>query len=135
MKNKLIKTITELENSKWVKAVRNTEVLKTLIPKAEKWLNKQVDTGILVQRVKKIMSLLTSPRRGELLTHRNLLLLAAGILYVISPMDAIPDIFPILGYADDLAVITMLLNYILPSADKRLSKETASTTASADHQN
>ena len=35
------------------------------------------------------------------------LILGAAFLYVISPIDLIPDIFPILGQMDDLAVITL----------------------------
>ena len=32
-------------------------------------------------------------------------LFAAAIVYVISPLDLIPDILPVLGYADDAAVL------------------------------
>lgn len=35
------------------------------------------------------------------------LILGAAIVYVLSPIDLIPDIFPILGQMDDLAVITL----------------------------
>lgn len=37
--------------------------------------------------------------------YSTLLLVVCGLLYFISPIDAIPDFIPIAGYADDLAVI------------------------------
>ena len=31
----------------------------------------------------------------------------AGVVYVLSPLDFVPDIFPIVGQMDDLAIIMM----------------------------
>jgi len=36
----------------------------------------------------------------------------AGLVYFIVPLDAIPDFAPIVGYLDDLGVITSLLKYL-----------------------
>lgn len=36
----------------------------------------------------------------------------AGLIYFISPIDAIPDLTPVIGYLDDLGVITALLKYL-----------------------
>lgn len=38
-------------------------------------------------------------------------LLILAILYIISPIDIIPDILPIAGYGDDLFVLIMTLVY------------------------
>lgn len=42
----------------------------------------------------------------------------AALAYFVSPIDVIPDLIPILGYTDDLAVLTALLEtldqYITP---------------------
>ena len=112
MKNKFIKTITELENSKWVKMVQNAEVMNNLIPMTESWLNQHRKLRELAHKVKTAVSLLSNVRRGELFTRRNLLL-AGCLLYTISPLDIIPDVTPILGFMDDLALITMTLNSVL----------------------
>lgn len=37
-------------------------------------------------------------------------ILAAAIAYVISPLDAIPDVIPIAGWADDLGVLGAALS-------------------------
>ncbi len=43
--------------------------------------------------------------------HR-LVTIVAAILYLISPLDVIPDFIPAIGYADDAAVIAWVLNSI-----------------------
>lgn len=35
-----------------------------------------------------------------------------GLVYFISPIDAIPDIAPFIGYLDDLGVITALIKFL-----------------------
>ena len=36
----------------------------------------------------------------------------AGLIYFISPIDTIPDFAPLVGYMDDLGVITALLKFL-----------------------
>jgi uncharacterized membrane protein YkvA (DUF1232 family) len=43
--------------------------------------------------------------------HRKAIIVAA-LIYFISPIDAVPDIAPLIGYLDDLGVITALLKYL-----------------------
>jgi uncharacterized membrane protein YkvA (DUF1232 family) len=54
-------------------------------------------------------------------------LLAFAILYGISPIDLVPDIIPILGLADDLVIVSMLLL----GAIRSLSQKVGSPQASA----
>jgi uncharacterized membrane protein YkvA (DUF1232 family) len=39
----------------------------------------------------------------------NLGIIVATIVYVISPLDAVPDIVPILGWVDDIAIVGFAL--------------------------
>jgi uncharacterized membrane protein YkvA (DUF1232 family) len=41
---------------------------------------------------------------------QKLVTIVAAILYLISPLDVIPDFIPVAGYADDAAVIAWVLN-------------------------
>lgn len=43
--------------------------------------------------------------------HRKAIVVM-GLIYFISPLDAIPDIAPLIGYMDDLGVITALLKFL-----------------------
>ncbi|AMV20299.1 hypothetical protein VT03_20545 [Planctomyces sp. SH-PL14] len=41
---------------------------------------------------------------------KRFLLIAAAALYILSPIDLIPDIVPVAGWADDLVVLLLALN-------------------------
>ncbi|MDO8649137.1 MAG: DUF1232 domain-containing protein [Candidatus Peregrinibacteria bacterium] len=44
---------------------------------------------------------------------RAKLLLAAGVLYGLSPIDVIPDLLPLLGFTDDATVLIFAILYFL----------------------
>lgn len=44
----------------------------------------------------------------------DMAIITGAILYVVAPIDAIPDILPILGWIDDITIISMVM--------KKLSK-------------
>lgn len=44
------------------------------------------------------------------LTPGELTAFIGAIIYVVSPIDAIPDFIPMLGYGDDIAILGMVLN-------------------------
>lgn len=50
--------------------------------------------------------------RDPLVTWHRKAIVVAGLIYFISPIDAIPDISPFIGYLDDLGVITALLKFL-----------------------
>lgn len=52
-----------------------------------------------------------------------LLLLVTAIVYFVSPVDAIPDVIPIVGFADDASVIAIIYNAIKPIIDKFIEWE------------
>lgn len=46
--------------------------------------------------------------------------LAAAAVYLLSPVDLVPDFIPLLGYVDDLLLAAVLLDGILNWVDRRL---------------
>ncbi|MCU0962482.1 MAG: DUF1232 domain-containing protein [Pirellulaceae bacterium] len=54
--------------------------------------------------------------RRTQLRKRDVLYLAAALLYFISPLDAVPDLLPGLGYVDDAIVVSAVVAMILRGA-------------------
>jgi hypothetical protein len=50
---------------------------------------------------------------------KRILTIIASLLYVVSPIDAIPDLLPGIGWMDDLLVIGFLLWYLTRQAPGR----------------
>lgn len=46
--------------------------------------------------------------------------LAAAVIYLVSPVDLLPDFIPVLGYLDDLLLVAVILDGILNYVDRRL---------------
>ena len=59
----------------------------------------------LIEKVLMLYHLLLNGKGS--VTTKTLIVAALG--YFIAPIDAIPDVVPIVGYSDDLAIITALL--------------------------
>jgi uncharacterized membrane protein YkvA (DUF1232 family) len=54
---------------------------------------------------------------------KTILLLTAALVYFVSPVDALPDFIPIIGYADDVALITAVFASIGNDLEKFLKWE------------
>ncbi len=55
---------------------------------------------------------MTSSEPGDLVRskkqfHRSVLLLLLSVIYLVSPLDIIPDITPLVGYLDDIGLILL----------------------------
>jgi uncharacterized membrane protein YkvA (DUF1232 family) len=50
-------------------------------------------------------------------------LLAAAVVYVISPLDFIPDVFPFIGQVDDLYVVALVLLRLVNRTDETVVRE------------
>jgi uncharacterized membrane protein YkvA (DUF1232 family) len=73
------------------------------------WLSRPSMLRTLVSHVRVTLRLLREPRVPLLL--KLIPVLAAG--YVISPLDFVPDVFPIVGQLDDLGIIFVALEAFL----------------------
>ena len=92
--------------------VRNPKEFLAVLTVAERRLDR-LDAGPLTpikQDVQTLLRLLRASGEGRYryVSRKNLLLAAAGIAYLVSPIDVIPDFLPG-GFADDAAVITFVV--------------------------
>ena len=50
-------------------------------------------------------------------------ILAAAVAYVVSPLDLVPDAVPILGQADDLTVVLLVLDMFIQNAPPEVRRD------------
>lgn len=66
-----------------------------------------------------IISMLKDTWKGDYkMTFFSKVSLIGALLYVISPVDFIPDIFPVVGWADDAGVVFLLLGRLVSEAGR-----------------
>jgi uncharacterized membrane protein YkvA (DUF1232 family) len=70
--------------------------------------------GKLFKDIQLLVRLLKASLGGAYtgLSVRKLVAIVAAMLYLISPLDVIPDFIPVVGYVDDAAVIAWVLKSI-----------------------
>ncbi len=96
----------------------NKEDLKDIINRAFKKVmdldksSEQLNT--LFKKVSLFLKMLQSYVNGEYrnIPFRTIVAIVAGLLYFINPFDLIPDVIPVFGMLDDLAVIIWLAGNI-----------------------
>lgn len=68
----------------------------------------------IAEALETAIRLLRAYARGSYrqIPYRSLLALTAGLVYFVSPFDAIPDFLITIGFIDDLAVLTLVLRQI-----------------------
>lgn len=83
----------------------NDEAIRNKINKAYPALKK------VLENVRELYALFKDSVRGNYKLHpANVAMIGGGLLYFILPADLIPDFIPIVGYLDDLAVLTTIMN-------------------------
>lgn len=83
----------------------NDEAIRNKINKAYPALKKTLEN------VRELYALFKDSVKGDYSLHAaNVAMIGGGLLYFILPVDLIPDFIPLVGYLDDLAVLTTIMN-------------------------
>jgi curved DNA-binding protein CbpA len=83
----------------------NDEAIRNKINKAYPALKKALEN------VRELYALFKDSVKGDYSLHAaNVAMIGGGLLYFILPADLIPDFIPLVGYLDDLAVLTTIMN-------------------------
>ena len=69
-----------------------------------------------------MLRMLTAYSKGEYraIPWRTLLIITAAVIYFVMPLDFIPDLLPMIGLADDVAIIVWSFNQIKQDVDQFL---------------
>ena len=73
---------------------------------------------VIIRMVKSIMS-----KNGYKPEFKNVILPALVIVYLISPLDIIPDWIPLIGVLDDLALLALAMPMLISEAEKFVALE------------
>lgn len=83
----------------------NDEAIRNKINKAYPALKK------VLENVRELYALFKDSIKGNYKLHpANVAMIGGGLLYFLLPADLIPDFIPLVGYLDDLAVLTTIMN-------------------------
>lgn len=113
MKADIPKTIEEIENSSWFKKLNKPELIAGLETAAETWLKKHGTKGKIGNQVHAALKIYRQSKAGNVLTPRNTAILIFSILYAVCPVDAIADIIPLIGWLDDIGILTLAFSAII----------------------
>lgn len=103
-----------MENSKWAKAV-NSPAMQDLLLKQIPSLLKKLGNTPFANRAGKALELfkVAKSKGADLLTARNVIILGAALLYLLSPLDCIPDLIPVVGWLDDAGVLALAIGFVM----------------------
>ncbi len=99
--------INEFMQSKWVKAAQDPDARARVMDEMPDWI-KNVTNSELADKARRLKDFLTSDRCST----GDIVLVVAALLYLISPIDAIPDFIPFVGWLDDVALAGLVLGYL-----------------------
>lgn len=74
--------------------------------------NKKLQAGNLLNRLNTFSRMLRAYIRGEYpgFPWKMLVMIVAGLVYFLMPIDAMPDLIPVTGFLDDIAVVIWIFN-------------------------
>jgi uncharacterized membrane protein YkvA (DUF1232 family) len=104
---------TDFLKTRWGELAKTVEGEEKVRKEFHKWLKKTKDTTV-VKRARQLWDYLNS---GNVSKAEKVLIVAA-LLYLISPVDLVPDWIPIGGLLDDAGVATIVLDYVLKRMDE-----------------
>lgn len=94
-------------DTKWVKAASDPQTVTRVIEEVPVWIRK-VQNSELVARAWRLWEYVTS---GQC-SIAEMALVIGVLLYLISPIDAVPDFIPVAGWLDDAAIAGLVLGYL-----------------------
>jgi uncharacterized membrane protein YkvA (DUF1232 family) len=113
--------LSDFMHSRWIELAKQNDAAKKIRKEFPKWVERAKDST-LAKRARQLWDHFNS---GDVSGTEKLLVIAA-LLYLISPVDLIPDWIPVAGLIDDAAVAGLVLDYVLAQiGGKKREKRTS----------
>jgi uncharacterized membrane protein YkvA (DUF1232 family) len=100
--------VADFLKTKWGELAKTAEGEQKVRKEFKRWLNKTKDSS-LAKRARKLWDHLNS---GSVSKTEKVLIIAA-LLYLITPVDFVPDWIPVAGLLDDAGIAALVLDYVL----------------------
>jgi uncharacterized membrane protein YkvA (DUF1232 family) len=110
--------------TRWGELARTAEGEQKVRKEFKRWLNKTKDSA-LARRARQLWAHLNS---GSVSKTEKVLIVAA-LLYLISPVDFVPDWIPVAGLLDDAGIAALVLDYVLKRLGDKREGEPSEATA------
>ena len=93
---------------------RLTELIRTAARTAARALDRYPAFAEISESLETALRLLKAYAQGRYreIPYRSILALTAGLIYLVMPLDAVPDILITIGFMDDLAVLSVVIRQI-----------------------
>lgn len=115
--------ITSAFNQYFEKAkqyINDSEGIKNLMDKLDDKMQSIPQVGPVWDNLKSMLSMLGAYARGEYrdVPVRTLAAIIGTLLYVLNPIDVVLDVIPVVGIADDIAIIVIAYNIAKPDVER-----------------
>lgn len=109
-KEQLLEALDKYKN-KAEEILKDDEKVEPFLQNVEDKLNKIPKVGGYLAEIPVMMSMIRAKILGQFkdASLKAMILMVAGLLYFLAPIDIIPDPLGIIGYIDDAAVIGLVL--------------------------
>lgn len=104
---------TDFKNSRWAVKASNPEAEARVRRDFQGWTQNVNNPGLL-DKALQLWGYLTSDRSSA----ADKALIVGALLYLICPVDLVPDFIPMAGWLDDVAVASAVLTYLSGKADQ-----------------
>ena len=79
--------------------------------------------GDLVTTLPNLVKLLARLVRDPRVPRRSKMVVGAALVYVVSPLDLLPEFIPVVGFADDALLVAFALNHLVNVAGEEVVLE------------
>ncbi len=105
------KKIIEIISTKSREILKEKEKVESVLEKVEEKINKLKKVDVIFEKVNDLVMVVREylNNGNSKLSSQNITDVLSALIYLLAPMDAIPDSVPDIGYSDDIAVIKYAL--------------------------